>query len=119
MLLLWQFLPAFAAAVVQEDDQYRSQHLRTGVQLELQDAGEAKSESHRSQDTWKALRTNRQKLRELTREKFNENQKENEELQTIQVTILSFQLCTFTLFAGPARRAPRATGRHALGADRR
>ena len=88
MLLLWQFLPAFAAALVQEDVQYRSQHLQTGV--ELQDADEAKSESQRSQDTWKALRTNRQKLRELTWEKFNENQKENEELQTIQVTVLSF-----------------------------
>ena len=83
MLLLWQFLPAFAAALVQEDVQYRSQHLHTGV--EQQDAAEANSESQRSEDTWKALRTNRQKLRELTWEKFNENQKENEELQTIQV----------------------------------
>ena len=88
MLLLWQFLPAFAAALVQEDVQYRSQHLHTGV--EPQDAGEAKSESQRSQDTWKALRTNRQKLRELTWEKFNEKQKENEGLQTIQVNVLSF-----------------------------
>ena len=88
MLLLWQFLPAFAAALVQEDVQYRSQHLQTGV--ELQDTAEAKSESQRSQDTWKALRTNRQKLRELSWEKFNENQKENEGLQTMQVNVLSF-----------------------------
>ena len=84
MLLLWHLLPGLAAAASPGEPESRRQQIwRNGD--EAQNLEEAEAENPRSRETWRALRTNRQKLRELTWEKFNEKQKESEGLQEMQV----------------------------------
>ena len=84
MLLLWYLLPALAAVASPEQSESRRQQIwRNGDEAQIVEEG--KAENPRSAETWRALRTNRQKLRELTWEKFNEKQKETEGLQEMQV----------------------------------
>lgn len=87
MLLLSQFLlPGLAAAaVVTEEPESRRQQIWSNGD-EAQSLEEAQAGNGRSAETWRALRTNRQKLRELTWEKFNEKQQETEGLQEMQVS---------------------------------
>ena len=83
MLLLCHMLPVLAAAAIiaEEPGSRRQQLWKNGEEAESLE--EAKNE--RSFETWRALRPNRQKLRELTWEKFNEKQEESEGLQEMQV----------------------------------
>lgn len=84
VMLLLLLLPVLAAAasIAEEPEPRRQQSWRNGEEAESLE--EAKSE--RSLETWRGLRTNRQKLRELTWEKFNQKQAESEGLQEMQVS---------------------------------
>ena len=84
LLLFGHLLPLLAAAasLAEEPEPRRQQIWRNGEEAESPE--ETKNE--RSFETWRALRTNRQKLRELTWEKFNEKQQESEGLQEMQVS---------------------------------
>ena len=53
-----------------------------------EDGGEA-----RSQQTWRALRINRQKLRELGWDQFQEKQQQVQKVKNMQVS--TWQKCTF------------------------
>ena len=83
LLLFCHLLPVLAAAasIPEQPESRRQQVWRNGEEAESLE--EAKNE--RSLETWRALRRNRQKLRELTWEKFNEKQAESEGLQEMQV----------------------------------
>ena len=84
VMLLLLLLPVLAAAasIAEEPEPRRQQSWRNGEEAESLE--EAKSE--RSLETWRGLRTNRQKLRELAWEKFNQKQAESEGLQEMQVS---------------------------------
>ena len=84
VMLLLLLLPVLAAAasIAEEPEPRRQQSWRNGEEAESLE--EAKSE--RSLETWRGLRTNRQQLRELTWEKFNQKQAESEGLQEMQVS---------------------------------
>ena len=99
MLLLWQLLPVLASAAIPEQlESRRRQVWRNGDEANK----EAKTEDQRSQETWQALRTNRQKLRELTWERFDEKQKETDGLHEMQVFNWKRIIECGLSFAGPA-----------------
>ena len=87
MFLLCLLLPVFAAPAYIAEPEPESRRLQIWKNGDTtEEAGNQEvAGNERSLETWRALRTNRQKLRELTWEDFNEKQQEAEGLEQMQV----------------------------------